>query len=296
MNLPIPPQGGPGVSYIIFVAPQGLGPNEVGISYWSGSDYPTFLQQITNAQNAGLDIVALEEFPDGFPPPPPQINVCCYVYASFGGGPPQLAPTGKAIELPKLLADYNTPPWSVVDSGYFLCNGTPPTFTGGGTGGGGGGSGGGGSGGGGGTGPTDETIIDENTIIINLLEQIQVNLGAGCNCSGGGGSTVDLSMVVTALNAILKTLQGFKGVTIDLTPIVDAIDKVIAALAGDDDCCATIDADLKAINSTLGTLKPPPATDLTKLEQELAGDPTLKAFIDQLIADGAIAPAIGQLI
>lgn len=117
------------------------------------------------------------------------------------------------------------------------------------------------------------------------LYQVVSTLQLGQGGQGGTQDPVTCSQLGSYVNQIRIGLQniagaissapGSSGTPIDLTPITEALAVIAAAIAARGE---------------------EPPVDLSVIEAELAGDPTLQAFIDALIADGVIDPALGQLI
>ena len=127
---PTPPQGAPGTGYYIFVRPDAPGPGTVGVLFWSGTDYPTFLTEIDDAENSSKVIVALEADPPGFVPQPPPVRSCYYIYF-MEGNPPTVGPMlhgGRAEDMTADLAGIEKLGWVVLASGFIFCDDPVPVY------------------------------------------------------------------------------------------------------------------------------------------------------------------------
>ena len=124
---PVPPLGAPGTGYIIFVRPGAPGIGTVGVNYWNGTDYPTFISQLDAAENANLVIVALDAYAPGEIPAPPPVASCGYAYYYFNADPADAAlKTMSAQELGPFIASLPTNQWTVVASGFYFCSDAVP--------------------------------------------------------------------------------------------------------------------------------------------------------------------------
>ncbi len=117
-----------------------------------------------------------------------------------------------------------------------------------------------------------------NTIIDKLTELAAQPIGTGG--IGDQCCTEIVAALGTSTQAIAAIATAIAGITpgaptaVDLSAVVSALDSITGAIES----------------------KTAPPVDLSTIERELEGDTTIQAFIDQLVAEGMIAPDLAQLI
>lgn len=122
------------------------------------------------------------------------------------------------------------------------------------------------------------------TWVMNIYEWLQSQ-------QPGQGANPQPSDPVTCTQLTLQVLK----VTSGLAAIAQAIAALQPGGSAAPDFTAVVQA-IEDVAKAIAAVAPGAPVDLTIIEAELAGDPTLQAFIDQLVADGLVAADIGQLI
>jgi hypothetical protein len=161
--------------------------------------------------------------------------------------------------------------------------------------------------------PPDDAVDDEIVLLLEFVIQLLEKLGPQ---TGGGGNdacckaiTLAVTSISTQLVNLIQTIKTLGGkppvVNIDLAAVVNAIDGVSKQLAADDACCKQLDADLQAINTTLGEIRDGGADpNVKRIADTLNGFPPdepgatdqLNAVIDQGVKKYGFPSDLAQLL